>query len=408
MEFHGRIEPDLEFIEALQRQGGETLKKCIQCGTCSATCALSPDRSPFPRKEMAWALFGMKDSLLNDPDVWLCYHCNDCSTRCPRGARPGDVMAAVRQECVQHHAVPRFLGRWVNEPAALPLMLGIPAALLTAALLLREPLENALGITKSVDERIVFAYSHMFPHWLLNAFFGLFTLLAFLALACGIVRFWRAMKAALPPDRVNASAGGLGSSFARALKSVITHENFSECTSARPRHAAHVCVFFGFLALTLVTLWVITARYNPLIRGDFIYPFGFWNPIKILANVGGAALVAGLVLMMIERLKSNEQEGTGSYFDWALIAALLLAALTGFATELLHYLRLEPHRHIAYFVHLVFVFAVLIYLPYSKLAHLAYRFTALVFADSIGRKNEAGALVQDVKERGPEEERNDG
>ena len=66
-----------------------------------------------------------------------------------------------------------------------------------------------------------------------------------------------------------------------------------------------------------------------------------------------------------------------------------LVVSTGFITEVLHYLRLEPHRHIAYFVHLVFVFVVLMYLPYSKLAHLVYRRTAMVFAEHTGRKGAA-------------------
>lgn len=403
----GRIEPDLDFIQAVIRQGGDTFKKCIQCGTCSATCALSPDRLPFPRKEMAWALFGMKESLLNDPDIWLCYHCNDCSTRCPRGAKPGDVMAAVRQECVQHYAIPRFFGRWVNEPACIPLLLGIPAALLTVALVAREPLENALGITKSVDEKIVFAYSHMFPHWLLNTLFGFFTLLAVVAVFAGAMRYWRALKATLPSVGNPSPARGARSSFAAVVKRVFTHEGFSDCISARPRHVAHVCVFFGFIALTLVTLWVITARYNPLIRDDFTYPFGFWNPWKMLANAGGAALLIGLGVMFVERLKEKEQEGSGTYFDWALIVALLLVVITGFVTELLHYLRLEPHRHIAYFAHLVFVFAVLVYLPYSKLAHLAYRFTALVFAEYSGRKAGEAAVPGELKGRDRNEEEKD-
>jgi quinone-modifying oxidoreductase subunit QmoC len=152
-------------------------------------------------------------------------------------------------------------------------------------------------------------------------------------------------------------------------------------------------VFYGFIALTMVTLWVITARYNPLIRGEFVYPFAFLNPWKILANVGGAAVVVGCLLMIRDRLRDSDQAGAGSYFDWLLISTVLLVAITGFITEILHYVRLEPHRHVAYFVHLVFVFAVLMYLPYSKLAHLAYRAVAIVFAEHIGRDREAAGSL---------------
>ncbi|MCP4727904.1 MAG: heterodisulfide reductase subunit E, partial [bacterium] len=164
------VEPDLDFIRALSKQGGDLFKKCMQCGTCSATCSLSPDSKPFPSKEMAWAAWGMKEKLLRDPDVWLCFHCNDCSTRCPRGARPGDVLGAIRQESVIQHAFPRFLGKWVNKPAFIPFLLGIPILLLSLAMYLKGPIENKLNLTNFTGERIIFNYSNIFPHWLLNSF----------------------------------------------------------------------------------------------------------------------------------------------------------------------------------------------------------------------------------------------
>lgn len=381
----GMVEPDLDFIHTLCKQGGASLKQCFQCGTCSGTCAISPDLDAFPCKEMAWASWGMKERLLKDPDVWLCYQCNDCSTRCPRGAKPGDVLGAVRQECITHYAVPSFIGKWVSQPQCIPLLLGIPAALLSLAMVMKDPIENLFGITRSMEGQIVFAYSSAFPHWMLNCFFFFFCALSLIALVSGVKRYWNAMKEEAEMRGYKASKDGIWPSVVTALKTVVKHDKFSTCTSTKLRFYAHLCVFFGFIALCMVTFWVITAKINPFVHGDFAYPFSFFSPWKMLANAGGLAVMAGCLLMAFDHFIRSEMAGAGSYFDWALIATLFLVVLTGFITEALHYVRLDPHRHIAYFVHLVFVFALLVYLPYSKLAHIVYRTTALVFADYMGR-----------------------
>ncbi len=346
---------------------------------------------------MAWAAWGMKDRLLKDPDVWLCYQCNDCSTRCPRGARPGDVLAAVRRECVCQYAVPRFLGRWVNQPQYIPLLLGIPATLLALILFLKDPLESALGISRSVGGKIVFSYSSVFPHWLLNSFFLLITVLVLLAAIVGAARFWRAMKSADSGNGTVIQARGLVSCILSAIQNIFTHSNFTMCTSMRSRYLSHMSVFFGFTALSIVTLWVITSGFNPLLQKDFVYPFGFWSPWKMLANVGGLALVAGCLLMIRDRMKEREQTITSTYFDWTLIATLFIVVITGFITEVLHYVRLEPHRHIAYFAHLTFVCALILYLPYSKFAHLIYRTLALVYAEYSGRNGGASPAMAEEK-----------
>ncbi|MFH1688256.1 MAG: quinone-interacting membrane-bound oxidoreductase complex subunit QmoC [bacterium] len=379
------IEPDLSFINNLSKQCGETFVKCFQCGTCGATCALSPDREPFPRKEMIWAAWGWKDRLLKDPDIWLCHQCNDCTVNCPRGARPGDVLAAIRQQCVAHYSFPRFLARWVGQPQSLLLLVGIATILLTLALLLRGRLEGFFGITYPVDEAIIFPYSSaFFPRWLLNGFFFSITGLVLLVATIGVVRFWKTVEVVGGGMPATSARPGLLQSVVTVVKNIITHEKFSQCTQARSRSWSHMLVFFGFLALTVVTLWVITIRVNPLLTDGFAYPFDFWSPWKLWANLGGAAVLSGCLWMIWERLRDAENGGS-NYFDWSFVGLLLLVVGSGFFTEVLHYVRLEPHRHIVYFGHLVLAGTLIMYLPYSKFAHVIYRTAAMVHAEYTGR-----------------------
>jgi quinone-modifying oxidoreductase subunit QmoC len=389
------VEPDVDFIRAINKETDNTFKLCMQCGTCSVACGVSPERAPFPRKEMAWATWGLKDRLFTDPDIWWCHQCNDCSTRCPRGARPGDVLSAVRREAVKHYAIPGFLGRLVGRGNIVPLLL-LPVVLLVLALILRDPLWNSgQGVLKYLNHEGF--YAELFPHWLLIGFYSFFWGLAMIGGVAGASRYWKAMKAADRATGRKALSVGVMSSWARTIKSILVHDRFSKCTSQAARKTAHLGAFYGFLALFLVSVWAVVALYviNPLIPGhsrDLVYPFAIWNPWKILANLGGVALVVGTVLAIRERRSEEKDAPISSSFDWLFLGLLLIVGATGLLTEILRFVA-EPSgaeglrfaAYSIYFVHLVAVFDLLVYLPYSKLAHIVYRTVALVYAEHSGR-----------------------
>ena len=73
------VNADLQFVKGVLNAGGQDLKKCYQCSTCTVACPLTPEGAPFPRKEMITAQWGIRDKLLGSMDSWLCFQCNDCS-----------------------------------------------------------------------------------------------------------------------------------------------------------------------------------------------------------------------------------------------------------------------------------------------------------------------------------------
>ncbi|MCU0727189.1 MAG: 4Fe-4S dicluster domain-containing protein, partial [Planctomycetes bacterium] len=123
------LTPDLDFVRRVIASGGDTVKQCMQCANCSVACTLSPEDRPFPRKEMLLAQWGQKEDLFVDPDIWLCFGCTDCSIQCPRGARPGDVLAAVRKETIARFSPLGFVQKALSTPAWLPVLVLVPVVI---------------------------------------------------------------------------------------------------------------------------------------------------------------------------------------------------------------------------------------------------------------------------------------
>jgi len=367
------VEPDVKFVKELKALGGDTLKKCFQCATCSVVCPISPDEKPFPRKEMIAAQWGLKDRLVGNMDVWLCHQCQDCSTYCPRGARPGDVLGAVRAYSIQEYAWPKWLGKVVPDGRFWWLLLGIPVAIFLVLL-------SAIGHLNIPAGEIEFA--KFFPTlWVDIVFVPLATFWIPLVFGIGIYRFVTDMHNKALADgktkRKDLNIPDLLKSVICSLPTILRHSKFSQCTENKDRYVPHILVMYSFVGLFVVTNCFFVALYILQVPG----PYSQVNPVKILANVSAIALLVGAMWMISNRLKDRgDNVGKGSYFDWSLILLVLGLVVTGGGSELTRLAHLPNVAYPMYFAHLVFVFCLFAYLPFSKLAHLVYRTLAMAYS----------------------------
>lgn len=371
------VEPDVSFIEDVIDLGGKDVKKCFQCATCSVACAISPDNKPFPRKEMIAASWGLKDKLTGNADIWLCHNCGDCSEKCPRGAKPGDVLAAIRSYAIADYAVPKAIGRAVSNPKMLPVLLLIPVVIFLAIGLIT-------GLLDFTPQGETLAHGNFFSTWLVDIIFIPLAIWVVVVFALGLKRFVtdihnNAVEEGKTAKKDLAFSEFIPAAF-RALPTILKHSRFNECEENNDRSLGHLFVFYAFITLFIVTNIFFVALYILQIHG----PYSQMNPVKWLGNIGAGALIVGGFLMLKSRLAKKDQ--ANRYVDWHLVGLVLALGISGLLAEITRLVGWAGVTYSIYFIHLIFVFNLFAFLPFSKLAHMVYRTVALVYTEYADRK----------------------
>jgi quinone-modifying oxidoreductase subunit QmoC len=371
------IEPDISFINDIAGLGGDTLKKCFQCATCSVVCPISPDNKPFPRKEMIAASWGLKDRVIKNADIWLCHNCGDCSTKCPRGAKPGDVLGALRSLAIAEYAVPKGLGKAVNDPKKLPILILLPVIIFIVLGLAT----GLLDFTPAGDEIV---HSKFFSSWLVDMIFVPLAGWVAVIFALGIKNFVADIhENAVLTGKTDKKAFDQKEyllALIKVIPTILKHSKFSECGENKDRSSGHLMVLYSFIGLFIVTNIFFVTLYGLQIHG----PYSQINPVKWLANISGVVLIAGGYLLMKSRMDKKDQ--TNSYKDWYLIGLVLGLGVSGMLTEITRLAGWAAGSYALYFIHLIFVFNLFAFLPFSKLAHLVYRTLAMAYAEYSSRK----------------------
>jgi Fe-S oxidoreductase len=89
---------------------------CMQCAVCSGSCPLYMKSKLNPRKLMLEVAYLFYPLSINPPiniqqknEVWDCTTCSACSSRCPRDAKPLDVIIGLRSYLIESGLVPRTI-----------------------------------------------------------------------------------------------------------------------------------------------------------------------------------------------------------------------------------------------------------------------------------------------------------
>ncbi len=362
--------PSSELRHELARRGADSAGKCYQCATCSSVCELAPAAAPFPRRQMVLAQWGMVDRLAADPAVWLCHQCNDCTVRCPRDARPGDVLQAVRSLVIERLAFPRVLGTLVGRARATwPLLLGLPLLFWVALLGLTGHLRVPADLPATG-----WAYEHLVPHiFIYGVFFPVAGWVLLASIASGR-RFWTLLGTA------GQRRGSFLAALLPALGDIATHRRFGRCGAAKPRQLGHLALLWGFVGAALTSGLLIVGMYLQHLP----MPLALSHPYKILGNVSGALLVIGGAMLVGTRLGDRNASGTTAAFDAFFLGVVVLVIATGMTVELARLADAATFALSVYVIHLGSVMTLFLTFPYSKFAHLLYRTLAMVHARMTG------------------------
>jgi citrate/tricarballylate utilization protein len=334
---------------------------CNACRYCEGFCAV------FPAVELRREFSAGDLSYLAN----LCHNCRGCYYACQYspphewGINVPKHLAEVRAESYQEYAWPKPLAQAFDRNG---MVVGVMMALGIAFVLILAMLGNGTAAFFSPA-----SFYDIIPLWVMQvvgiATFGF----SLVALWMGARNFW---LDAGPKEKVGVTA------LAIAVKDVLTLKNLggggngcndnSEAFSMRRRHLHH-SMFYGFLLCFAST------------TTGFIYhsflgwpaPYAFFSLPVLLGTLGGVLLLVGTVglfaMKFVDDPMVNARRMLGG--DLALLVLLAMVALTGLV---LLAARSSGGLGLAMAIHLGFVLALFLVLPYSKMVHGVYRSAALL------------------------------
>jgi citrate/tricarballylate utilization protein len=353
-------------LTAPEKEVARQLHICNGCRYCEGFCAVFPAmtrRLEFGKADIHY--------LAN-----LCHNCGACLHAC-QYAPPHEFainvpksMATVRGQTYSDYAWPKALGGLykrngltVSMALAVSLSLFLMLAIESNGSLWSGPVQNG--------------FYAIFPHNLMVSMFAPIFLWSVLALALGVMKFWREVTPATSGAPLSSPAAAEAAHDALRLKYLGGGHgegcNNEDDAFTLARKRAHHLTFYGFMLCFAATS--VATIYHYLL--DWPAPYDFTSLPKLLGTVGGISLTLGTLWLWRLNLARDPNHGDAQQrpMDRGFIALLFFISVTGLALMLSKNTAAMP---IFLAVHLGMVMALFLTLPYGKFAHGIFRTAALL------------------------------
>lgn len=355
-----KVNPELANV--LEELGASGIRKCYDCGTCTASCPFSEEfgGEPFPRRIIKYAKLGVEDRLTSSLEPWLCYYCGDCSNSCPKGAESAEIMMAVRRYLTTKYdftGLAKFI--YFSRFGWLLATIAVAGIALLAGLIFMGPIVTERTMLET------FAPLHVVE----GAGIVLLIVLASVLLT-NVYRMFRFTVGNLEGIPLSKALREL---VIELPKNFLTQIRFSKCTT-KSYWYVHLMIFYGY-ALSFL-LFVILLRYT--LTNE---PFLFVHPLSILGILSTIILLFGAFTVIKGRLEKKELRWKYSHHtDWMFVGLLTLVVITGILTGIFRTLNYPILTYSIFMLHLMLSAPFLaLEVPFAKWSHLAYRTFAVYF-----------------------------
>lgn len=93
------------FQKEVEKESGQNISNCYQCGNCTAGCPASFAYDMQTNQIMRAVQLGLKEQVLNAESLWMCLSCSTCSLRCPNNIDVAGVMETLRHMARRQNSV---------------------------------------------------------------------------------------------------------------------------------------------------------------------------------------------------------------------------------------------------------------------------------------------------------------